>query len=180
LGSIFDNLEAARKQIPPGSSKAVLRGEGAMTYFPEEVVEHIFSFLPAQRDRNAVSLVCRVWYEVERLSRRDVFVGNCYAVRPERVVLRLPNARPLSDQGKPHLGDFNLVPPDWGGYAGPWIEAAARGCVGLEELRMKRMVVSDESLELLAKSFPRFRALILVSCEGFSTDGLAAIASHCK
>jgi hypothetical protein len=96
LGSIFDNLETTTKQIPPGSSKAVLRGEGAMTYFPEEVVEHIFSFLPAQRDRNAVSLVCKVWYEVERLSRRDVFVGNCYAVRPERVVLRFPNVRALS------------------------------------------------------------------------------------
>ncbi|KAM0870074.1 hypothetical protein ACQ4PT_040264 [Festuca glaucescens] len=151
-----------------------------MTYFPEEVVEHIFSFLPAQCDRNTVSLVCKVWYEVERLSRRNVFVGNCYAVRPERVVLRFPNVRALTVKGKPHFADFNLVPPDWGGYAGPWIEAAARGCVGLEELRMKRMVVSDETLELLAKSFPRFRALILVSCEGFSTDGLAAIASHCK
>ncbi|SPT18238.1 unnamed protein product [Triticum aestivum] len=151
-----------------------------MTYFPEEVVEHIFSFLPAQCDRNTVSLVCKVWYEIERLSRQTVFVGNCYAVRPERVVLRFPNVRALTVKGKPHFADFNLVPPDWGGYAGPWIEAAARGCVGLEELRMKRMVVSDESLELLAKSFPRFRALVLISCEGFSTDGLAAIASHCK
>ncbi|KAJ1270734.1 hypothetical protein BS78_06G074100 [Paspalum vaginatum] len=151
-----------------------------MTYFPEEVVEHIFSFLPSHSDRNTVSLVCKVWYEVERLSRRAVFVGNCYAVRPERVVRRFPNVRALTVKGKPHFADFNLVPPDWGGYAGPWIEAAARSCVGLEELRMKRMVVSDENLELLARSFPRFKALVLISCEGFSTDGLAAIASHCK
>uniref|UniRef100_A0A0D9W4C2 F-box domain-containing protein n=1 Tax=Leersia perrieri TaxID=77586 RepID=A0A0D9W4C2_9ORYZ len=151
-----------------------------MTYFPEEVVEHIFSFLPAQRDRNTVSLVCKVWYEIERLSRRRVFVGNCYAVRAGSVARRFPNVRALTVKGKPHFADFNLVPPDWGGYAAPWIEAAARGCPGLEELRMKRMVVTDESLELLARSFPRFRALVLISCEGFSTDGLAAIASHCK
>ncbi|WVZ85397.1 hypothetical protein U9M48_032333 [Paspalum notatum var. saurae] len=151
-----------------------------MTYFPEEVVEHIFSFLPSHSDRNTVSLVCKVWYEVERLSRRSVFVGNCYAIRPERAVLRFPNVRALTVKGKPHFADFNLVPPDWGGYAGPWIEAAARSCAGLEELRMKRMVVSDENLELLARSFPRFKALVLISCEGFSTDGLAAIASHCK
>ncbi|CAO2042066.1 unnamed protein product [Urochloa humidicola] len=151
-----------------------------MTYFPEEVVEHIFSFLPSHGDRNAVSLVCKVWYEVERLSRRAVFVGNCYAVRPERVVRRFPNVKSLTVKGKPHFADFNLVPPDWGGYAGPWIEAAARSCMGLEELRMKRMVVSDDNLELLARSFPRFQALVLISCEGFSTDGLAAIASHCK
>ncbi|TVU14758.1 hypothetical protein EJB05_38251 [Eragrostis curvula] len=151
-----------------------------MTYFPEEVVEHIFSFLPSHSDRNTVSLVCKVWYEIERLSRRSVFVGNCYAVRPEQVVRRFPNVRALTVKGKPHFADFNLVPPDWGGYAGPWIEAAARSCVGLEELRMKRMVVSDESLELLARSFPRFKALVLISCEGFSTEGLADIASHCK
>ncbi|KAK3144914.1 hypothetical protein QOZ80_4AG0319640 [Eleusine coracana subsp. coracana] len=151
-----------------------------MTYFPEEVVEHIFSFLPSHSDRNTVSLVCKVWYEIERLSRRAVFVGNCYAVRPERVVWRFPKLRVLTVKGKPHFADFNLVPPDWGGYAAPWIEAAARGCVGLEELRMKRMVVSDEGLELLARSFPRFKALVLISCEGFSTEGLADIASHCK
>jgi hypothetical protein len=151
-----------------------------MTYFPEEVVEHIFSFLSSHSDRNMVSLVCKVWYEIERLSRRSVFVGNCYAVRPEHVVWRFPNVRALTVKGKPHFADFNLVPPDWGGYAGPWIAAAVRGCVGLEELRMKRMVVSDESLELLARSFPRFKALVLISCEGFSTEGLADIASHCK
>ncbi|XP_072951186.1 transport inhibitor response 1-like protein Os04g0395600 [Typha angustifolia] len=151
-----------------------------MTYFPEEVVEHIFDFLGSHGDRNTVSTVCKAWYRVERLSRRNVFVGNCYAVRPERVAARFPRVRSLSVKGKPHFADFNLVPPDWGGFAATWIEAMARGCPGLEELRMKRMVVSDECLELLARSFPNFKALVLVSCEGFSTDGLAAIATHCR
>nr|CAD1836655.1 unnamed protein product [Ananas comosus var. bracteatus] len=164
-----------------------------MTYFPEEVVEHIFGFLTAHRDRNAASLVCRAWYHVERMSRRRVFVGNCYAVRPERVAARFPAVRSLTVKGKPHFADFNLVPPDWGGLAAPWIEAfasspaaaaaAAGGRAGrapLEELRMKRMVVSDECLETLARSFPNFRALVLISCEGFSTHGLAAVATHCR
>ncbi|KAG1370194.1 transport inhibitor response 1-like protein [Cocos nucifera] len=151
-----------------------------MTYFPEEVVEHIFDFLATHRDRNTVSTVCKTWYRVERLSRRSVFVGNCYAVHPERVVARFPGLRSLTVKGKPHFADFNLVPHDWGGFALPWIEAAARGCPGLEELRMKRMVVSDESLELLARSFPNFKVLVLISCEGFSTDGLAAIATYCR
>ncbi|THU50480.1 hypothetical protein C4D60_Mb06t20670 [Musa balbisiana] len=151
-----------------------------MTYFPEEVVEHIFDFLSSHRDRNIVSTVCKAWYRVERLSRRSVFVGNCYAVRPGRVMARFPGMKCLSVKGKPHFADFNLVPHDWGGFALPWIEAAARGCPSLEELRLKRMVVSDESLELLARSFPNFKALVLVSCEGFTTDGLAAIATHCR
>ncbi|XP_072981205.1 transport inhibitor response 1-like protein Os04g0395600 [Typha angustifolia] len=151
-----------------------------MTYFPEEVVEHIFDYLVSHRDRNSVSLVCKAWYRVERSSRRSLFVGNCYSVRPERVPARFPCVRSLSVKGKPHFADFNLVPPDWGGFAMPWIAAAARGLPDLEELRFKRMVVSDESLELLARSFPNLRSLVLVSCEGFSTDGLAAIATHCR
>ncbi|XP_042436713.1 transport inhibitor response 1-like protein Os04g0395600 [Zingiber officinale] len=151
-----------------------------MTYFPDEVVEHIFDFLSSHRDRNNVSTVCKAWYLVEQLSRLRVFVGNCYAVRPERVMARFPGMKCLTVKGKPHFADFNLVPHDWGGDALPWIETAARCCPGLEELRLKRMVVSDESLELLARAFPNFKSLVLISCEGFSTDGLAEIATHCR
>ncbi|KAL0344180.1 UNVERIFIED_CONTAM: protein AUXIN SIGNALING F-BOX 2 [Sesamum angustifolium] len=154
--------------------------QSVMNYFPEEVLEHVFDFLTSHRDRNAVSLVCKSWYSVERFSREKVFIGNCYAVDPERLIARFPRVRSLTLKGKPHFADFNLVPHDWGGYVYPWIEAMAKSGINLEELRLKRMVVSDESLELLAKSFPNFKSLVLVSCEGFTTDGLAAIASNCR
>ncbi|PIN24213.1 Leucine rich repeat protein [Handroanthus impetiginosus] len=154
--------------------------QSIMNYFPEEVLEHVFDFLTSHRDRNAVSLVCKSWYSVERCSREKVFIGNCYAVNPERLIARFPRVRSLTLKGKPHFADFNLVPHDWGGYVYPWIEAMAKNGINLEELRLKRMVVSDESLELLAKSFPNFKSLVLVSCEGFTTDGLAAIASNCR
>ncbi|KAF5731412.1 transport inhibitor response 1 [Tripterygium wilfordii] len=49
----------------------------------------------------------------------------------------------------------------------------------LEEIRLKLMVVTDEALKLIAKSFKNFEVLVLSSCEGFSTDGLAAIAANC-
>ncbi|CBI32265.3 unnamed protein product, partial [Vitis vinifera] len=42
------------------------------------------------------------------------------------------------------------------------------------------MVVTDESLELISRSFKNFKVLVLSSCEGFSTDGLAAIAANCR
>uniref|UniRef100_A0A0D9XSF0 F-box domain-containing protein n=1 Tax=Leersia perrieri TaxID=77586 RepID=A0A0D9XSF0_9ORYZ len=151
-----------------------------MVYFPEEVVEYILGFLTSHRDRNAVSLVCRSWYHVERLSRRSVLVCNCYAVRPEFVHARFPRLRSLSVKGKPRFADFGLVPAGWGATAEPWVEACAAECPGLEELRLKRMVVSDECLRLLACSFPNFRSLVLVCCEGFSTDGLAAVATSCR
>ncbi|CAI9763106.1 unnamed protein product [Fraxinus pennsylvanica] len=151
-----------------------------LNYFPEEVLEHVFDFLTSHRDRNAVSLVCKSWYAVERFSREKVFIGNCYTISPERLIARFPRVRSLTLKGKPHFADFNLVPHDWGGYVQPWIESMAKAGVNLEELRLKRMLVSDESLDLLANFFPNFKSLVLVSCDGFSTDGLAAIASNCR
>ncbi|XP_034706593.1 protein AUXIN SIGNALING F-BOX 2-like [Vitis riparia] len=151
-----------------------------MNYFPDEVLEHVFDFLTSHRDRNAVSLVCKSWFKVEKWSRRRVFVGNCYAISPERLIARFPRVRVLTLKGKPHFADFNLVPPDWGGFVYPWIEAMAKSNIGLEELRLKRMVVSNEGLELLARSFVNFKSLVLVSCEGFTTDGLAAVAANCR
>lgn len=151
-----------------------------MNYFPDEVLEHVFDFVTSHRDRNAVSRVCKLWYRVERLSRERVFIGNCYAISPERVITRFPGLKSLTLKGKPHFADFNLVPHDWGGYLQPWIEALVKSRVGLEELRLKRMLVSDEILELLSRSFANFKSLVLVSCEGFTTDGLAAIAANCR
>lgn len=151
-----------------------------MNYFPEEVLEYVFDFVTSHRDRNSISGVCKSWYGVERFSRERVFVGNCYAISPERVIERFPRLTSLTLKGKPHFADFNLVPHDWGGYVYPWIEALAESHINLEELRLKRMIVSDEALELLSRSFPNFKSLVLVSCEGFTTDGLAAIASNCR
>uniref|UniRef100_A0A2P2JU50 F-box domain-containing protein n=3 Tax=Rhizophora mucronata TaxID=61149 RepID=A0A2P2JU50_RHIMU len=151
-----------------------------MIFFPDEVLEHVFNSLTSHRDRNAVSQVCKSWWKIESNSRVRVFIGNCYAINPERVIERFPRLKAVTLKGKPHFADFNLVPNDWGGFVDPWIEAFSRNKVGLEELRLKRMVVSDHGLELLSKSFSNFKSLSLVSCEGYSTDGLAAIASNCR
>ncbi|XP_071738297.1 protein TRANSPORT INHIBITOR RESPONSE 1-like [Rutidosis leptorrhynchoides] len=148
--------------------------------FPEEVLEHVFSFLNAQHDRNTVSLVCKSWYEMERWCRKKVFIGNCYAVNPRVLIQRFPEVKSIELKGKPHFADFNLVPEGWGGYVYNWIVEMVRVYPMLEEIKLKRMVVSDECLEMIGKGFKNFRVLKLVSCEGFSTDGLAAIASYCR
>ncbi|MFS7976018.1 putative F-box domain, leucine-rich repeat domain superfamily, F-box-like domain superfamily [Helianthus anomalus] len=152
-----------------------------MTYsFPEEVLEHVFSFLTSQNDRNAASLVCRTWYEMERWCRKRIFVGNCYAVNPRVLIRRFPEVKAVELKGKPHFADFNLVPEGWGGFVYPWIVEFARVYPWLEEIRLKRMVVTDECLEIVSKAFRNFKVLILSSCEGFSTDGLAAVAANCR
>ncbi|XP_059659511.1 protein TRANSPORT INHIBITOR RESPONSE 1-like [Cornus florida] len=148
--------------------------------FPEEVLEHVFSFVHCDKDRNAVSLVCKSWYDIERWCRRRIFVGNCYAVSPTMVIRRFPEVRSMELKGKPHFADYNLVPEGWGGYLYPWIEAMASAYPWLEEIKLKRMVVTDEALELISRSFRNFKVLVLSSCEGFTTDGLAIIAANCR
>ncbi|VFQ89552.1 unnamed protein product [Cuscuta campestris] len=148
--------------------------------FPDEVLEKILSFLGSHKDRNAASLVCKEWYSAERWSRTKVFIGNCYSVSPEIVARRFPRIKSLTLKGKPRFSDFNLVPQNWGADIHAWLVVFARAYPFLEELRLKRMTVSDESLEFLATSFHGFKALSLLSCDGFSTDGIKTIVTHCK
>ncbi|RLN27913.1 transport inhibitor response 1-like protein [Panicum miliaceum] len=147
---------------------------------PDEVWEHAFSFLPADSDRGAAAAACRSWLRAERRSRRRLAVANCYAASPQDAVDRFPSVRAVKVKGKPHFADFGLVPPGWGAAAAPWVAAAADGWPLLEEFSFKRMVVTDDCLEMIAASFRNFQVLRLVSCEGFSTAGLAAIAAGCR
>ncbi|KAG4918627.1 hypothetical protein JHK84_055929 [Glycine max] len=105
--------------------------------FPEEVLEHMFSFIDCDKDRSLISLVCKSWYEIERWCRRRVFVENCYIISSATIVNRFPKVRSITIKGKLHFADFNLVPEGWGIY----------------EIKLKRMVISNECLKLIAKSF---------------------------
>ncbi|OIW06494.1 hypothetical protein TanjilG_05265 [Lupinus angustifolius] len=151
-----------------------------MANFPDEVLERVFNYMNSHRERNNLSLVCKNWYKVDRFSRKSVFIGNCYSISPERVIERFPMLKSLTLKGKPHLVDSNFVPYDWGGFVYPWIDALVKSEVELEELRLKRMVITDESLQLISSSFVNFESLVLVRCEGFTTIGLAAIAANCR
>ncbi|XP_073155390.1 protein TRANSPORT INHIBITOR RESPONSE 1-like [Henckelia pumila] len=147
--------------------------------FPDEVLEKVLSLIDSHKDRNSVSLVCKNWYNAERWTRTNLFIGNCYSVSPEIVARRFPRIKSVRLKGKPRFSDFNMLPRDWGADVNPWLVMFAKVYPFLEELRLKRMTISDESLELLAKSFPGFKALSLSSCDGFSDDGLNAIATYC-
>lgn len=148
--------------------------------FPDEVLERVLSLLKSRKDRSSVSLVCKDWYNAERWSRVCIFIGNCYSVSPEIVAGRFPKIKSVTLKGKPRFSDFSLVPDNWGADIHHWLVAFAAAYPFLEELRLKRMTVTDESLSFLATSFPNFKALSLVSCDGFSTNGLAAVATHCR
>ncbi|XP_022715994.1 protein TRANSPORT INHIBITOR RESPONSE 1-like isoform X1 [Durio zibethinus] len=171
----MESSELKRSKDSPNSDESA-----GLSSFPDEVLERVLSLLKSHRDRSFVSLVCKDWYNAERWSRTHVFIGNCYSVSPEIVARRFPNIRSVTLKGKPRFSDFNLVPQNWGADIHAWLVVFAAKYPFLEELRLKRMAISDESLALLAVAFPNFKALSLLSCDGFSTNGLAAIATNCK
>ncbi|XP_074563396.1 transport inhibitor response 1-like protein isoform X2 [Curcuma longa] len=158
------------KEQPPPFSEQVL----------ENVLESVLEFLTCRRDRNAASLVCRSWYRAEAQTRREVFIGNCYAVSPGRTVARFRSARAMVLKGRPRFDDFNLVPPGWGARFSPWATAMTAAYPWFERVCLKRITVSDADLALLARSFPSFRDLTLICCDGFGTTGLAAVAELCR
>lgn len=146
----------------------------------ENVLENVLQFLESRTDRNAASLVCKLWWKVEGLTRSEVFIGNCYALSPTRLTQRFKRVRSLLLKGKPRFADFNLMPPDWGANFAPWVSTMAKAYPWLEKVDLKRIFVSDDDLALLAHSFPGFKELILVCCEGFGTSGIAVVANKCR
>ncbi|KAL1344682.1 hypothetical protein HN51_018543 [Arachis hypogaea] len=146
----------------------------------EIVLENVLHFLTCRRDRNAASLVCHSWYRAEALTRSDLFIGNCYAVSPHRATSRFRRVRSLTVKGKPRFADFDLLPLNWGAHFSPWGSALADAYPWLEKLHLKRMSLTDDDLNLIARSFPSFKELVLVCCEGFGIPGIAAVAANCR
>ncbi|KAH7679716.1 Leucine rich repeat proteins some proteins containing F-box protein [Dioscorea alata] len=145
----------------------------------ENVLENVLQFLTSRHDRNSASLVCRSWYRAEALTRRELFIGNCYAVAPARAGARFPNAVAVVLKGKPRFADFGLVPHGWGAFFSPWAIAFS-SFSSLERISLKRITVADADLTRLSQSLPAFRDLSLFCCDGFSTAGLSSIAENCR
>lgn len=146
----------------------------------ENVLENVLLFLTTRQDRNAVSLVCKSWCRTEAYTRSELFIGNCYAVSPRRATERFRRVLSVVLKGKPRFADFNLMPPNWGAGFNPWAIAMATAYPWLEKVYLKRMSVTDDDLELIARSFPGFKELTLVCCDGFGTSGLAVLANKCR
>ncbi|CAL0317845.1 unnamed protein product [Lupinus luteus] len=146
----------------------------------ENVLENVLHFLSSRHDRNAASLVCRSWYRAEAITRSELFIGNCYAVSPNRATTRFTRVRAITVKGKPRFSDFDLMPMNWGAHFSPWAIALSKAYPWLEKIHLKRMSVTDDDLAVVAESIAGFRELVLVCCEGFGTRGLATVAGKCR
>ncbi|KAF7816355.1 coronatine-insensitive protein 1 [Senna tora] len=145
------------------------------------VLDCVMPYIHDPKDRDAVSQVCRRWYELDSLTRKHVTIALCYTTTPDRLRRRFPHLESLKLKGKPRAAMFNLIPEDWGGYVTPWVNEIVEYFDCLKSLHFRRMIVKDSDLELLARRRGHvLQALKLDKCSGFSTDGLYHIGRSCK
>ena len=141
----------------------------------------VMPYIHDPKDRDAVSLVCKRWYELDALTRKHMTIALCYTTSPDRLRLRFRHLESLKLKGKPRAVMFNLIPEDWGGHVTPWVREIAESFNCLKSLHLRRMIVRDSDLELLARTRGRvLLALKLDKCSGFSTDGLLHIGRSCR
>ncbi|KAA8539634.1 hypothetical protein F0562_026326 [Nyssa sinensis] len=153
----------------------------ACSGMPDTVFECVIHYIHDSRDRDAVSLVCRRWHDIDAMTRKHITIAFCYTTTPGQLLKRFRDLESLKLKGKPRAAMFNLIPEDWGGYVTPWVEEIARSFRCLNAIHFRRMIVRDSDLELLAQSRGNaLQVLKLDKCSGFSTDGLLHIGRSCR
>ncbi|XVF40742.1 hypothetical protein PTKIN_Ptkin01aG0139300 [Pterospermum kingtungense] len=147
----------------------------------DEVLGCVMPYIHDPKDRDAVSLVCRRWYELDALTRKHITIALCYTTSPDRLRRRFKYLESLKLKGKPRAAMFNLIPEDWGGYVTPWVNEIAENFSCLKSVHFRRMIVLDSDLEILARSRGNvLHVLKLDKCSGFSTDGLLHVGRLCR
>lgn len=148
----------------------------------DTVWECVIPYVSDPRDRDAVSLVCKRWYDIDAITRKHITIALCYTVKPQRLSRRFPHLESLKLKGKPRAAMFNLIPEDWGGFVAPWVDDIVRSFGKMRALHFRRMIVLDQDLEKLARSpcGKVLEVLKLDKCSGFSTDGLLHIGKLCR
>ena len=151
------------------------------TDMSDEVLGCVMPYIHDSKDRDAVSLVCRRWYELDALTRKHITIALCYTTSPDRLRRRFQHLESLKLKGKPRAAMFNLIPEDWGGHVTPWVNEIAENFNFLNSVHFRRMIVKDSDLEVLARSRGKvLQVLKLDKCSGFSTDGLLHVGRLCR
>lgn len=145
------------------------------------VLDCVMPYIHDPKDRDAVSQVCRRWYEIDSQTRKHVTIALCYTTTPDRLRKRFPHLESLKLKGKPRAAMFNLIPENWGGFVNPWVREIENYFDCLKSLHFRRMIVTDDDLSILARSrHQSLYSLKLEKCSAFSTDGLYHISHSCK
>ena len=119
-------------------------------------------------DYNAISLVYKMWYRVDALTHKHVTIAFYYTITSFYLSAQFPGLESLKLKGKPRAAMFNLIPLDWSEYVESWINYISKTFLCLKSLHLRRMIVTNEYLSLLARDRENIlQVLKLENCLGF-------------
>nr|GEZ17412.1 hypothetical protein [Tanacetum cinerariifolium] len=137
----------------------------------------VISYIHNGADRNAVSLVCHKWYELDCMTRKHVTVHVIYLPTPSRLLKRFPFIESLTLKGLPlyFMKNYSCI-----GIT-PWFKEITVSFKYLKVLHVRCLSVLDTDLKLLMRTRAKdLRVLKIIKCQGFSTDGLMHIGKYCN
>ncbi|GKA90083.1 coronatine-insensitive protein 1-like protein [Tanacetum coccineum] len=143
----------------------------------DTVFNCVISYIHNGADRNAISLVCRKWYELDCMTRKHVTVHVVYLPTPSRLLKRFPFIESLTVKGLPlyFIKNYSCI-----GIT-PWFKEIAVSFKYLKVLHVRCFSVLDSDLKLLMRTRGKdLRVLKIIKCQGFSTDGLMHIGKYCN
>ncbi|KAF9607060.1 hypothetical protein IFM89_030887, partial [Coptis chinensis] len=144
-------------------------------------LECIMGYIDDARDRDVVSLVCRDGgMRLIKLTRKHVTIAFCYTTMPRCLRQRFPRLESLKLKGKTRASMFNLIPKDWGGFSDRGLGRLAEGFNCLKCLHFRRMIVMDEDLEILSRSWSMLHHLNRINVMVFLLDGLLHVTCSCR
>lgn len=166
-------MEGKRRALPSGSHPPGLS---------DETLACVLKYVERAQDRASVSLVCQQWRRVDGATRKFVTIAYMYSTSPEHLTRRFSRLEGVKIKGKPRAAEYDLLVPNWGGYAEPWIRELGRAYSGLQVLVLRRCQITNADLGMVASS--PFHAVLQVlhlhKCAGFSTAGLLPVAQMCR
>ncbi|PWA78048.1 hypothetical protein CTI12_AA218830 [Artemisia annua] len=138
----------------------------------DTVFNCVIPYIQNGDDRNSVSLVCRKWYKIDCLTRKQVTVHEPYAPTPSRLFKRFPFIESLTLKGQKSSNRVDVT---------RWIREISVKFKCLKSLRIRFFVIRDSDLELLAEKRGKdLRSLKLYECGGFTENGLMCVAKYCS
>ncbi|XP_058001013.1 F-box/LRR-repeat protein 4 isoform X3 [Hevea brasiliensis] len=152
------------------------------TCLPDELIVEIFRHLDSKSTRDACSLVCHRWLDLERLSRTTLRIGA--TGNPDLSVKLL--ARRFHNVKAIHI-DERLsisIPVQFGRRRGsdhsvPTLKLHSEKGVS-EDGHFESNSLSDAGLSALGDGFPRLEKLSLIWCSTVSSLGLMSLAYKCS
>eukprot|EP00250_Pteridium_aquilinum_P016031 c22905_g1_i1 orf=256-2397(+) len=180
--------------LPEGCQKLAYGLNGLINSLPDELLCHVFRFLPAPRDRSVCALVSKRWLLLQSHMCHDEFVC-VHAESVDEAGDEVQSHEDILNDGQKASGNDKRVErqPQWAigdlsrclegkkasdiRLAAVAVGTGARG--GLGKLSIRQSVATDIGLSAIGSGCAAMKALCMWDCPNIKDEGLSRIGKGC-